>query len=91
MTLDYTEASPSLERHCILNNLLFLMMFDPMCVLGSTALPSVLDSHTSNTHRGRPGFDGGYKARQGMSRLSYLVNPTENNTNANDERYALAA
>jgi len=26
-----------------------------------------------------------------MSRLSYLVNPTENNTIANDERYALAA
>ena len=39
---------------------------------------------------GRPGFDVGHEAVQGMPRSSYLVNPLET-INANDERYALAA
>ena len=40
---------------------------------------------------GRPGFDVGFEAAQGMPRTSDLVNPAGNTTNANDERFALAA
>ena len=40
---------------------------------------------------GRPGFDVGQEAEQGMPSASELVNPTGNQVNANDERFALAA
>ncbi len=40
---------------------------------------------------GRPGFDVGIKAVQGIPRISYLVNTTETSIVANDETYALAA
>src|SRR5262245_24701856 len=42
-------------------------------------------------NRGRPGFDAGAEAAQGMPRTSDLVNPSGNTLNANDERFALAA
>jgi hypothetical protein len=41
--------------------------------------------------RGRPGFDVGCEAAQGMPRTSDLVNPSGNFIYANDERFALAA
>ena len=40
---------------------------------------------------GRPGFDVGYKAAQGIPRPSYLVNTTGIAIVANDDSYALAA
>ncbi len=40
---------------------------------------------------GRPGFDVGQEAEQGMPSTSELVNPAGNQVNANDERFALAA
>lgn len=42
-------------------------------------------------HRGRFGFDRGYKAEQGISRTGPLVNPSRKKVNANDKSYALAA
>jgi hypothetical protein len=41
-------------------------------------------------HWGRPGFDVGREAAQGMPRSSHLVKRLET-INANDERFALAA
>jgi hypothetical protein len=43
------------------------------------------------TKRGRPGFDAGIEAAQGMPRTRALVNPSGNTLDANDERFALAA
>ena len=40
---------------------------------------------------GRPGFDVGYKAAQGIPRPSYLVNTTGIAIVANNDSYALAA
>jgi hypothetical protein len=42
-------------------------------------------------NRGRPGFDVGCKAMQGIPRASDLVNPSGNLIVANDDNYALAA
>ena len=44
-----------------------------------------------NRNRGRPGFDVGCKAMQGIPRASDLVNPSGNLIVANDDNYALAA
>ena len=40
---------------------------------------------------GRPGFDRGYKAAQGIPRAGHLVNTTRKYLTANDNSYALAA
>jgi hypothetical protein len=40
---------------------------------------------------GRPGFDVGCKAVQGIPRTGYLVNTSRKNLTANDNSYALAA
>ena len=54
-------------------------------------LPLTLTTEVYLRVWGRPGFDGGSEAAQGVSRVRYLVNPPENQINANDERFALAA
>jgi hypothetical protein len=48
------------------------------------------DTYCWQPNWGRPGFDVGREAAQGMPRSSYLVKPLET-INANDERFALAA
>jgi len=40
---------------------------------------------------GRPGFDRGCKAAQGIPRTGYLVNTSRKVITANDNSYALAA
>jgi len=48
------------------------------------------DTYGWQPNWGRPGFDVGREAAQGMPRSSHLVKPLET-INANDERFALAA
>ena len=59
-------------------------------ISGHSGRTSATIAITERRFRGRPGFDAGHEAAQGMPRSSHLVKPLET-LNANDERYALAA
>ena len=58
---------------------------------GTGVRPHMRQCHLYSEHWGRPGFDAGIEAAQGMPRTRALVNPSGIISNANDTRFALAA